>query len=113
MEKPTNKVFLYSGLTLLFISFLVRWIDAPLYCFWSLFISAILLKGIFLVNVFRAGDFKASLWLYFILAGVVMIFVSILFKTVFPIPLVRNILFFGAISLKVIGLLLMVFQKRS
>jgi uncharacterized membrane protein len=54
-----------------------------------------------------------GLWLYLILAGVAMILVSMLFKNIFPLPVVRNILFYGAISLKISGLLLMFLQKKK
>ena len=106
MKKPGNKVFLYAGLVILLVAVSVRWIWPFSTAFWILFITAIILKAYFLITVFRAKGFKPGLWLYLILAGVALIFLSILFKTVFHIPLLRDILFYTAICLKIAGLTL-------
>ena len=115
MNKPDKRVFLYSGLTLLAVAFLVRWagVGESFYLFWIVFLVAILLKVMFLANVFLVKGFRLSLWLCFILAGVALIFISMVFKYFYPVPLLRDILFYGAISLKVTGLLLMLFQKKK
>jgi hypothetical protein len=114
MKKVNNKIFLYSGLTLLLTAFAVKWLrpDVPAVYFWLLLGMAITLKSVFLVHVFRRKDFKPALWLYFILAGVLMILVSLLFKHVYPIPPVRLTLFYGAIILKVSGLVLLIMQRK-
>lgn len=112
MERTTSQIFLYSGLSLLLVAFIVKWLGAPLYCFWALLGMAIVLKVFFLITIFRIKGFKPGLWLYLIFAGVAMILVSLLFKSVFPMPDIRNMLFYGAISLKVIGLFLMVFENK-
>lgn len=112
MKRINNTVFLYTGLFLLFIAFTFRWIGVEGTLFWVLFAMAILLKTVFLVNIFRMKGFQPKVWLYLILTGVVLIFISLLFKTVFPIPWVRNILFYGAIVFKVTGLVLMLVQKK-
>jgi len=115
MQKTNNKIFLYSGLALLLIAFIIRWagMGIPLYYFWILTGIAITLKSIFLINVFRRKEFKPALWLYFILAGVVMILISLLFKHVYPMPSVWFVLFYGAIILKVSGLILMIIQRKG
>lgn len=115
MTKQKNRIFLYSGLALLAIAFLIRYggIGVSYYLFWIVFATAILLKTTFLVNIFRVKGFKPGLWLYLILAGVLLIFVSLIFKYLVPLPLLRNILFYGAIILKVSGLILMIFQKKK
>lgn len=115
IRKQRNRIFLYWGLSLLLIAFVIRWMGAGevLGLFWIVFGAALLLKAVFLVNVFRVKGFRMTLWLKFILAGVLLIFVSLIFKYSYPVPIVRNILFYGAISLKVTGLLLMVFQKKK
>jgi hypothetical protein len=114
MKKADNKILLYSGLTLLLTAFVIKWLrpDAPSVYFWILSGIAVAFKSIFLVNVFRRKDFKPALWLYFILAGVIMIFVSLLFKYVYPVPPVRLILFYGAIILKTSGLALLIMQRK-
>jgi hypothetical protein len=106
-------MFLYIGLSIICIAFVVRWLGAPLYCFWGLLGLAISFKAVFLVAVFRAGPFRPGLWLYLILAGVVMILTSLLFKSIFPIPAIRNILFYGAISLKITGLILLLLDRKK
>ncbi|MDH6533881.1 hypothetical protein D0T51_02610 [Parabacteroides sp. 52] len=113
MKKINNRVFLYSGLFLLFIAFLVRWLECPGWLFISLFVAAILLKAVFLFHTFRTKGCKLSLWLGLILAGVILIFISILFKTLFPVPFLRNLLFYTAILLKVTGLILMLVSKKA
>ena len=105
--------FLYSGLAMLLFAFLCKWAGMPGYCFWGLFVMAIALKTLFLVFAFRKNGFKPKPWFYFILAGVALILLSMLFKTAIPIPVVYKILFYGAITLKVAGLLLMLFSRRK
>jgi dolichyl-phosphate-mannose--protein O-mannosyl transferase len=112
MKQP-NKILLYTGLGLLSLAVSVRWTGIFAYCFYPLLVMAILFKISFLVSVFRTKGFQPALWIYFILAGVAMIFISMLFKTVFPAPLLRNILFYGAILLKIIGLILMLRSKKN
>ncbi len=106
-----SKLFLYSGLSLLLIAIIIRWCGVPSVIWIPTFCTAILLKAIFLFTAFRTKGFKISLWLTFIIIGVAMILVSLLFKYIFPIPQLRNILFYGAITLKVSGLILMLVQK--
>jgi hypothetical protein len=112
MKQP-NKIFLYIGLGLLSIAVFVRWTGMFAYGFYPLLGMAILFKISFLVSVFRTKGFKPALWIYFILAGVAVIFISLLFKTIFPAPLLRNILFYGAIVLKITGLILLLLSKKN
>lgn len=102
---------MYTGLSLLVIAIIIRWLGLSSAVWIPAFGIAILLKGIFLVNVFRFKGFKMYGWLILILTGVVMILVSLPFKYVYPVPVVRNILFYGAIIFKISGLLLMFVQK--
>ncbi|MDR2293046.1 MAG: hypothetical protein LBE11_06180 [Prevotellaceae bacterium] len=110
--KKHKKSFLYAGLGILAVSFIVKWLGAPLYCFLILLCMAIVLKSFFLISVISAKGFKPNLWFYFILAGVCMILISMLFKTIFHVTAVHKILFYGAISLKTTGLILMIFCKK-
>jgi hypothetical protein len=98
---------------MLLIAFTAKWTGAPPYCFIILFGIAISLKSIFLILVFREKGFKPSLWLYLILAGVALMLLSILFKNTFQMPVLNKILFYGAIMLKMSGLVLMLFSKRK
>ncbi|MDR2147579.1 MAG: hypothetical protein LBE91_14090 [Tannerella sp.] len=114
MKKTGNKLYLYIGLSLLVIAFAVRWLHVlPAYWFWILLGVAISFKTYFLILTFRNKSVKVGWWLYLILAGVVMIFASLLFKNIFPYPVIRNILFFGAILLKIIGLILLLTGKKK
>ncbi|MDR1552391.1 MAG: hypothetical protein LBS69_02870 [Prevotellaceae bacterium] len=106
-----RKLFLYSGLSILAVSFIVKWTGAPLYYFHILLCTAIVLKMLFLIAVVSIKGFKPGLWFYFILAGVAMILISMLFKTAFPI--LYKILFYGAIALKTAGLILMILHKKN
>ena len=106
-----NKLFLYSGLSLLTVAIVTRSLGAP-FMVWILTLSvAVLLKGVFVTNIIRSKDFKISLWLILIIIGVLMILLSLVFKYIYPVPFLRNILFYGAILLKVSGLFLMFVQK--
>jgi hypothetical protein len=96
-QKP-NKILLYSCLGILLIAFIFQWTGPPSYYFWILLGFAIVFKTLFLISVFRLKGFKPSLGLYFILTGVAMILISLLFKTIFPLPVLYKILFYGAIS---------------
>jgi hypothetical protein len=114
MRKINNKVFLYSGLALLLTAFAIRWLSpgvSSVY-FWLLFGVAISFKTVFLINVFRSKGFQPALWLYLILAGVLMILASMFFKYVYPLPPVQLPLFYGAILLKVSGLILLIMQRK-
>jgi hypothetical protein len=108
-----RKLFLYSGLGILVVAFAVKWLEASVRYFWVLLCIAILCKALFLIAVLSDKAFKPSRWLYFILAGVAMILISMLFKTIFPVPILHKILFYGAISLKTTGLILMIFSKKK
>ncbi|MDR1197629.1 MAG: hypothetical protein LBK94_01260 [Prevotellaceae bacterium] len=108
-----KKTFLYIGLGILTIAFVFKLTAAPAYYFWILLSTALIFKMFFLTAVFSEKGFKLSLWLCLILTGVVLILASMLFKTVFPIPALHKALFYVAISLKVTGLLLMIFSKRQ
>jgi hypothetical protein len=108
-----RKLFLYSGLGILVVSFTVKWLGAPVYYFWLLLGIAILLKALFLASVFSVKGFKPSLWLSFILTGVAMILISMLFKTIFPASILYKIFFRGAIILKTAGLILLIFSKKE
>jgi len=108
--KINNKLFLYFGLGMLAVAIVLRNLTETSYWI-PTFLIAIALKAIFLFNSLRTKDFKFSLWLQLISIGVIMILLSLVFKHIFPIPLLRNILFYGAITLKITGLLLMIINK--
>ena len=112
---PMNRkiVFLSGGLTMLLIALLCKRVGMPAYCFWGLFCGAIALKTLFLVVTFREKSFKRKPWLYFILTGVALILLSVLFRTIVPMPVLYKFLFYGAIMLKITGLLLMLFSLRK
>jgi hypothetical protein len=99
-------LFLYGGLGILAVSFIVRQTDAPACYFWILLCTAIILKIFFLIAAVAEKGFRPGLWLYLIMAGIAMILISMPFKTAFPLPVLHKILFYGAISLKVTGLVL-------
>ncbi|MDR1557847.1 MAG: hypothetical protein LBS88_12595 [Tannerellaceae bacterium] len=108
-----RKRLLYAGLGILALSFIVNWAGAPAFYFRLLLGVAILCKLSFLIAALSVKGFRPGWWLYLILAGVATILISMLFKTVFPIPLLRGILFYGAIGLKVAGLIGMIFSKKA
>jgi hypothetical protein len=97
-------------LGILVVSFIVKWAGASLYYFWILLFAAIVFKTLFLIATVSKKGFKPRLWLYFILTGVALILISMLFKTTFPV--LYKILFYGAISLKATGLVLMILSKK-
>lgn len=110
-DKHNSKLYLYTGLSLLFIALLIRWAGGAAICWIPIFSLAIVLKAAFLFLIIRSRKFKWSLWLILILIGVAMMLASLLFKYIYPIPLLRNILFYGAIILKITGLVL-IFVER-
>ena len=115
MSRPreSKKQFLYIGLGILLAAFIFKWLGVAVCCFRMLLGAAIFFKLFFLVSVFRAKGFKLNLWLGLILSGVAMILLSMLFKTTFPMPALRTTLFYGAITLKISGLILMLFSQRK
>ena len=106
-------VFLSCGLCILLVAFVCRSAGLPAYCFWVSFGMAITLKILFLVFTFIEKGFKPKPWLYCIQAGVALILLSMLFKTIIPMPAVYDVLFYGAITLKITGFLLMLFSLRK
>lgn len=111
LKKYNGKLLLYTGLSFLLIAIVIRGLGGSNTIWIPIFILAILLKTMFLFVIFRARKFKWSLWLTLIVSGVILIFISLLFKYVFPIPLLRDILFYSAIFLKITGLILIFIEK--
>ncbi|MDH6314277.1 hypothetical protein M2137_003077 [Parabacteroides sp. PFB2-10] len=111
MRRINNKHFLYYGLGLLFLAIILRFLGVPTMVWAPLFGIAIVLKTIFLIRVFRSKSFQPSLWLGFILTGVAMIFISMIFRYLYPVPWLWSILFYGAIAFKLIGLILMIIKR--
>ena len=108
-----RRLLLYIGLGLLALFFAAGRAGAPAYLCWTLFGVAIACKTLFLIRVFSAKGFRAGSWLYFILAGVALILLSMLFKTPFPAPALQKTLFYAALGLKATGLCLLVFKKKN
>lgn len=102
------RLVFYPSLAL---SLVLRGVGSNPWLWLPIFVVAILLKVVFLFNTFRAKEFKFTPSLLLICIGVVMILVSLLFKSVFDVPLLRDILFYGAIALKITGLVLMFIEK--
>jgi len=98
---------------MLLIAFAARQMHAPMYCFLILSGAAILFKTFFLIGIIRNKSIKVGLWFYLILTGIAMVLISLLFKNIFPIPIIRNILFFGAILMKITGLILVLTEKKK
>jgi hypothetical protein len=108
-----NKICLYGGLSLLIVAFAVYGIMGGGAAFYLLLTAAIILKSIYLIMTFRQKGIRLTLGMTLILIGVVMILISLLFKSLIPISWLHNLLFYGAITLKVLGLLLTVSEKRG
>jgi hypothetical protein len=109
-QKP-KRTFLYSGLGVLLVAFAAKWAGMAAYCFWTGLGIAVALKTLFLISVLRARKFRLGLWFCLILTGVGLILISLPFKTVFPVPLLHKVLFYGAVLFKVSGLILMLCSK--
>ena len=109
MKKTDGKLFLYAGLGLLAVAFAVKWLGAPMCCFWVLLGLAVSFKILFLTASFRSKSIKVGLWFYFISAGVMLILLSFFFKNI----ILHNALFYGAILLKIAGLMLMFSGKEK
>jgi len=113
MKKQRNsKIAIYSGLLFMALAFICKFTGMPEYSFWTLLFISITLKTIFLVSLFRKG-FKPNKGFYILITGVCMILLFMLFKYIYPIPLLSKILFFGAIFFKITGLIVMNVSKRS
>ena len=112
IERKPRKAFLYSGLLTLIFAFLCKWTAMPAYSFWGLFCISISLKTLYLISVFRTKA-KLNAGFYFILAGIGIILIFMFFKYIYPIRLLNKILLYVAISLKVTGLILMIFTGKQ
>ena len=108
-SKQQKRAFLYAGLTILLIAFVGKWNNIPVLYFWVLFGIAIILKTIFLISMFRDKSFKPSLPLYFILVGVAMMLISMIFNPI--VSVFAKTLFYLAILLKTTGLIIMLLSK--
>jgi hypothetical protein len=113
-RKTDNRTFLYTGLIFLAIAFAVKWFcPAPwVFCYWVLLGVGIVFKCIFLVGVLLRRETKPGVWVWLILLGVVMMLVSFVFKGLYPVTVVRWMLFYGAIVLKVSGVGLMMMRRK-
>lgn len=108
--QKTYKIFLYSGLFVLGISFLFKWHGNPV--LFGIFLGmAIALKAIFLIAVLLKREVKLGLWFYLILTGVAMILLSLCFKAC--VPVLYRTLFYAAVFLKLSGLLLLTCKKKN
>lgn len=108
-----RQLLLYTGLGLLALSFAVRRAGAEAYVFRILFGAAVAFKALFLIRVFRAKGFRGGRGLYFILAGVALILLSIPFRTILPLPALQKTLFYTALFLKATGLCLMIRKGKT
>jgi FtsH-binding integral membrane protein len=108
-QKP-DKILLYAGLLILCVSFIFKRENNPV-LFGILLSTAILLKVFFLITVFQAKGFKQEGWLYLMLTGVAVMLFSLFFKN--SLPVLHKLLFYLAISLKLSGLLLLIFQNKK
>ncbi|MCD7930370.1 MAG: hypothetical protein LUH15_02830 [Tannerellaceae bacterium] len=103
----TRKKILFSGLFIFLLAGLGFALGLPAVICWMLLAGGIGLKMFFLFYTFRSPGFKMSAGMYMILTGVGLILLSMLFKTVYPFPLIRTILFYSAIALKISGVVLL------
>lgn len=106
----TRKKILFSGLFMFLLAGLGFALGLPAVICWVLLAAGISFKIFFLFYTFRSPGFKMSAGMYMILAGVGLILFSMVFKTVYPLPLVRNILFYSAIVLKISGVCLLFYR---
>lgn len=109
-----KKWFLFSGLGFIVFAFSIRWLSVtPAYCFWGLLCIAIMLKSTFLLlSVKEEGGLQLNAGLYFILAGVATILLALVLKATGTTPLLYKLLLYGAITLKVTGLILIIRGKK-
>ncbi|MCD7938290.1 MAG: hypothetical protein LUG98_15640 [Tannerellaceae bacterium] len=108
-----RKGLLFIGLALLALAGFILFLGLPSVIGWVLLGAAICFKSLFLLFTFRAPGFRMSAGMYMILAGVGLILLSLLFKNIYPMPLVRNLLFYSAITLKVGGVCLLLYRTRK
>lgn len=113
MKFLTSRLLLGSSLIFLFIAILLKWQGAVWLLWLPVLILAIFLKVGFLATVIRAKDFRIGVWLALIIVGVILIFVSLVFKYLYPIVWLRNTLFYGAIFLKITGVGLKLKEERN
>gem|GEM_PF-6976433 len=107
-----RKVLLFTGLCFFGLAafvLLAGWHPA---LFWVLLCAGVCTKTAFLIFTFRMPDFRMSAGMYMILTGVTLILLSLLFKWVWVMPLLRNILFYSAITLKVSGVAMLFYKAR-
>ncbi|MCD8029769.1 MAG: hypothetical protein LUF04_08410 [Bacteroides sp.] len=108
-----RKIFLFTGLVFFGIASLVWLAGWHPALFGVLLCAGVSMKVAFLFCTFRRPDFKMSVPMYMILTGVGLILVSLLFKSVIPMPMVQAILFYTAITLKVAGVALLFYPSRK
>ncbi len=107
-----RKLSLFTGLTLLLVAACLYWTGQPSSVYLCVFGAAIVFKSLFLYQTLRAPGFKMSIAMYMILAGIALILASLLFKNIYPQPVIRNILFYTAIALKVSGVSWLLYRQK-
>lgn len=112
MAKSVRMIFLYCGLGLLALSLILKPF-VPSAVFTIMLVAAISLKVMFLAFTFRVKGFNFSRGLKLILAGVVTILVSMLIKNREVERWIYYTLFYGAISMKVLGLAFLIKDKDN
>ncbi|MGL4908471.1 MAG: GNAT family N-acetyltransferase [Bacteroidales bacterium] len=113
MNRHRNKLLLYSALTLMLTAIVSKQLGLASVYWIPVFSIAILLKYVFLLTLLQARKFKLSLPLILIIIGVGFMLTSFIFKTAFPILWLHSTLFYGAIALKITGLILAIILSQS
>ncbi|MGL4955703.1 MAG: GNAT family N-acetyltransferase [Bacteroidales bacterium] len=113
MNRHRNKLLLYSALTLMLTAIVSKQLGLASVYWIPVFSIAILLKCVFLLTLLQARKFKLSLPLILIIIGVGFMLTSFIFKTAFPILWLHSTLFYGAIALKITGLILAIILSQS
>lgn len=109
--KEKRFLLLYAGLALLALAFVLKYaLHVTPFIFGITLGMAIALKVLFLLLTFKQKGFHMKLPIILILIGVAMIITAANCKGNVPMPL-YHCLFFGAIGLKITGVLLLIFKK--
>ncbi len=108
-----NKILLFTGLLFFALAAVVYLLGGHPGMFWLLLGVGISMKIGFVGFTLCQPGYRLSPGMYLISTGVGLILLSLLFKSFIPVLWLRTLLFYSAILLKISGVILFFYERRS
>jgi hypothetical protein len=108
-----KRVFLFSGLLLLLVSFVIKAISGTSFLFWGVLVLGISGKSFFLYQSAKDGSIKWGKGIVLILSGVGLAIVSVILKRFGELLLISRIILGIAVLFKISGIVSLLFERQK